>query len=274
MYFNQDMLSEIVNANRIAELLKYSIENGGFKLLYQPQINSFTGCIDGFEALIRMRNTNMSPLEFISVAEERGLINSIGRWVFEEAVSQISRWDKNGFELKPVAVNMSVKQMDDSGFVQFMERILEKYKVEARYVEIEITENLLIADTEKAIELLNRIKDIGIGLALDDFGSGFSSISYLTRFPVDKIKYDKSLVDQYADEKNCSVIQKLNLLAGEFNIKTLAEGVETLEQYEVLRDVGCHCIQGYYFSEPLEPEMIESIYMKNFVEAAKPLSEG
>jgi diguanylate cyclase (GGDEF)-like protein len=265
LYFNQDMFGEIVNTNRITELLKHSIENEGFKLLYQPQINSLTGFIDGFEALIRMKNLNISPLEFISVAEERGLINRIGRWVFEEAVSQISRWNKNGLEMKKVAVNMSVKQMDDSGFVEFMERILEKYKVEARYVEIEITENLLIGDTEKAVDLLNRIKDIGISLALDDFGSGFSSISYLTKFPVDKIKYDKSLVDQYADDKNCGVIQKLNLLAEEFNIKTLAEGVETLEQYKLLRDAGCHCIQGYYFSKPLEPDRIESIYMKNFL---------
>lgn len=265
LYFKHDMFSEIVNSNRITELLKYSIKNDGFKLLYQPQINSFTGYIDGFEALIRLKNLIISPLEFISIAEKRGLINFIGRWVFEESVSQISIWNKHGFEMKPVAVNMSVKQMDDNGFVEFMEKILKKYKVDAKYVEIEITENLLIEDTNKAIDLLNRIKDIGMSLALDDFGSGFSSISYLTKFPVDKIKYDKSLVDQYADDKNCSVIQKLNLLAEEFNIKTLAEGVETPEQYELLRDAGCHCIQGYYFSKPLEPDKVESIYMKNFL---------
>ncbi|SHI84444.1 diguanylate cyclase (GGDEF) domain-containing protein [Dethiosulfatibacter aminovorans DSM 17477] len=261
-YFRQHMLGDIIEINKISELLNHSIENDGLRLLYQPQINSATGSADGFEALLRLMDVNISPPDFISVAEGRGMINIIGRWVFEEAARQISEWKRKGFAVKPVAVNMSVRQIDDNGFVEFMEKTLEGYGVEPEYIEIEITENLLFEDTKRAVVFLNKIKDIGVSLALDDFGSGFSSISYLTRFPVDKIKYDKSLVDQYANIDKCSVIQKLNLLAGEFNIKTLAEGVETREQFELLRDAGCHAIQGYYFSKPLEPEDVEKNFLK------------
>jgi diguanylate cyclase (GGDEF)-like protein len=257
VYYSEKMLKDILEKDEIEKILREAIKNDGFKLLYQPLINTDTKEIISFEALIRLKEHYLSPDKFIKVAEEKNLINKIGRWVIKEAVSQIAQWQKKGSIIKPVSVNLSVKQMKDENFIEYLEDILNEYQVDSKYIHIEITESLLIEDENKAKDFMDKLKTIGTKILIDDFGSGYTSIQYLGLFPVHIVKFDKLLIDKYLNEENKSVISYLILMAKELDLEVVAEGVETLEQYEMLKELNCDYIQGYFFSRPLEKDDIE-----------------
>ncbi|PKM49624.1 MAG: hypothetical protein CVV02_15425 [Firmicutes bacterium HGW-Firmicutes-7] len=266
MFFNKSMNENLKEQVEIEKVLRDAIKHEGFKLVYQPQICTHTGKIIAFEALLRLKDYNISPGVFIPVAEEKGMIVEIGRWVTKQAIAQVSEWREKGFELKPVAVNFSAKQLNDEDYIDFLKETLQQYNVSPCYIELEITESILLEKTEGIMRFLQDIKDLGLQIALDDFGTGYSSLSYLTFVPVDKIKLDKSLNDRFLEIENIKVMDSIISLAHSLNLEVIAEGIEYIEQYKRLRVGGCDYIQGYLFSKPLNVEDIEEIYNDNFIE--------
>jgi len=267
MLFNKDMKYELAKRSEIEYILRNALNNNGFTLLYQPQVSVETGEIVGFEALIRLKEQEhtISPSSFIAIAEENGLILDIGRWVTENVIEQLANWKERGFILKPVSINFSSKQLRDTNYIEFLKRILAKNCIEAKYLEIEITEGILLEKTDNTIVFLNKLKDIGIKISLDDFGTGFSSLNYLTYIPVDKIKLDKSLCNKFLGLDNIKVIESIISLAHSLNLEITAEGIEKFEEYQILKSVNCNYIQGYLFSKPINVKEIEEIYYSNLL---------
>ncbi len=264
MFYNNDMLNELKCKADMEVILRTALKNGGFMLLYQPQIDVLTGKIAGFEALLRLKDYGISPDKFISVAEETGLIKEIGRWVTAQAIKQISVWRKMGYKPTPVAINFSGKQLNDTDYIDFLRDTLIKYNVASEFLEIEITESILMEETEHTVEFLNRLKNLGTKIALDDFGTGYSSLNYLSFIPVDKIKLDKSLCERFLGMDNLKVMDSLIALAHSLELVITAEGIEDVEQFKRLKNGGCDYIQGYLFSKPLHKEEIIKIYNRNF----------
>jgi diguanylate cyclase (GGDEF)-like protein len=265
MFFNSEMANRVKEKIKIEQMLRKAIEEDGFKVLYQPQVCVLTGEIVGYEALLRMKEYTLSPAVFIPAAEETSMIMDIGRIVAEKVIKQIGVWKKKGLNIKPIAINFSAKQLNDLGYIDFLQDILEKAHVETKYIDIEITESVFLEKKDETIEFLNRLKALGIGISLDDFGTGYSSLSYLTFLPVDKIKLDKSLNDKFLELKNISVMDSIISLAHSLNLKVVAEGIEDMEQYKRLKVGKCDYIQGYVFSKPLEVNKVEEIHNHNFL---------
>ena len=235
----------------IKEKLQEAFEHDGFYMVYQPQINSKTKKVSGYEALVRMKAPGMFPGKFIPVAERNGWIWRIGRITTELAIKQLADWREAGYELHPVSVNFSGNQLNDHGYIDFVKGLLEEYKVPAEYLEIEITEGLFLEKSALADEIFKRFKEMGIRLLMDDFGTGYSSLGYLSYIPVDVIKLDKSLVDTYLVDGKDSFIMNIIHLMHDLNKEMIIEGVEEKWQFERLRDFGADVIQGYYFSKPI-----------------------
>lgn len=264
MFYCSTMLDELKDKAEIEGLLRYAIKNNGFQLVYQPQVDVKTGDIVSFEALLRLKEHKIPPNKFIAIAEENGLIKDIGRWVAKEAVEQIACWKAKGFLLKPVAINFSSKQIRDEDFCDYLDELLTTNQVETKYIEIEITESILLEKTDNTINFLNKLKNKGIKIALDDFGTGFSSLNYLTYIPVDKIKLDKSLCEKFLELENKKVMDSLIALAHSLQIEITAEGIEELDQFKRLKSGGCDYIQGYLFSRPLPVIDLEELYYTNY----------
>ncbi len=228
-----------------------------FVLHYQPLVHE-TGGIIGVEALIRWQNPEVGlvqPDQFIHVAEDIGLINPIGDWVLREACRQVRAWQDAGLPPLFVAVNVSPIQFRQAGFVDTVASALSASGLDARYLELELTERTVMNDAEQNLGTLSALNDMGIELALDDFGTGYSSLAYLKRIPVGKLKIDRSFVrDLEVDPDDRAIASTILSMGRSLRLKVLAEGVETAEQYEILRGMGCELVQGYHFSRPLPPE--------------------
>ncbi|PAB58127.1 EAL domain-containing protein [Anaeromicrobium sediminis] len=266
MFFNKEMTEKLKEQIQIERILRDAIKEEGFNLLYQPQVCTYTGKIVGFEALLRIKNKRISPGLFIPIAEDNGMIIEIGRWVTKEAINQIRTWKKIGVPIKPIAINFSAKQLNDSNYIAFLKDQLKENNVEAKHIEIEITESIFLDKKEETIVFLNQLKNLGIKIALDDFGTGYSSLSYLTFLPVDKIKLDKSLCDKFLELEHISVMDNIISLAHSLKLEVLAEGIENIEQFKRLKLGGCNYVQGYLFSKPVEVMEVAKIYNDNFLE--------
>ncbi|MBL8419016.1 MAG: EAL domain-containing protein [Dechloromonas sp.] len=238
-----------------------------FVLHYQPLVNIESGATIGVEALIRWQNPDLgliSPDQFIHVAEDIGLINPIGEWVLREACRQIRAWQDDGLPPLIVAVNVSPLQFRQAGFVDTVARALATSGLEARFLELELTEGTVMDDVELSLNALSALKRMGVELALDDFGTGYSSLAYLKRFPVGKLKIDRSFVRNLeADPDERAIASTIVSIGRSLRLSVLAEGVETKEQYAILRDIGCELAQGYLFSRPLPPEDLVSFLRKH-----------
>lgn len=256
VYYNVGMQDEANQRKEIRSILGDACRNDGFYVVYQPQVDTMTGEIVCYEALVRLKDHTISPGQFIAIAEETDLILMIGRIVTQKVVKQIALWREQGYQLHPVSVNFSSKQILDKGYVAVLKGLLEKYEVSSDLIEIEITENIFINNNEKAMKLFKDFQSIGVGLALDDFGTGYSSISYLTYIPVQKIKLDKSLVDTFLVEGKDAFIDNIIRLAHCLGLKITIEGIEEKHQRDRLKDFACDYIQGYYFSKPLIGEEV------------------
>lgn len=265
-YFNKEMAEGLKEKIELEKVLREALIKEEFTLMYQPQISVETGLIVSFEALIRLKNYDISPALFIPVAEEAGLIIDIGRWVTREVINQLNQWKNRGFQLKPIAINFSTRQVNDRDYISFIKENLEEKNIEAKYIEIEITESILLKRSESTEEFLNKLKALGIKVALDDFGTGYSSLSYLTFVPVSKIKLDKSLNDKFLKTDNIKVIDNLISLAHSLNLEVTAEGIEEIDQYNSLKESKCNYIQGYFFSKPLYVQEVERVYYDNFLD--------
>lgn len=222
-----------------------------FTLYYQPKVDAVKGTITGYEALVRIKDSSLSPARFIPVAERYGWICSIGRIVTELAVKQLAEWKKEGIEDRSVSINYSAGQLADRGYVDYLHDLLDEYQVSPSLVSIEITESLYLENAADSLKLLEELKEIGVSLDLDDFGSGYSNLSYLSYLPASTIKLDKSLIDAWPGTDTIGSIIDLGHQLGK---KMIAEGVEERWQYEKLKELGCDSIQGYYFARPLPPQ--------------------
>ncbi|NMB02754.1 MAG: EAL domain-containing protein [Firmicutes bacterium] len=261
-FFEGSIETTFAQRVHVESLLRGAVESGGFELLYQPVVNATTGEVAYFEALLRLAGQSISPSIFISIAEETDLIHPIGRWVIREAISQLSRWQKTGEQVKPVAINLSAKQFYDEGLVEFLAQQFVQEDVDPGLLEMEITETVMIDNPQQAIRIIERMKALGIKMALDDFGTGYIAISYITNIPVDRIKLDQNMTRGLVD--NIEVIEGLITMAHGLEMEVVAEGVETPEEATMLEKVNCDYLQGYLFSKPTTAERAAVLQSQNF----------
>ncbi len=250
--------------------MKTALSNGEFTLYYQPQLRFSDETILGAEALIRWNHPQkgfIPPDQFIAIAEDCGLIVDINKWVIEAACLQNRKWRDLGLPDMRIAVNLSGYRLAEQNIVKILKDTLARYSLDGDSIEVEVTENVLMHDTEAIIATLNGIKDLGIKVALDDFGTGYSSLSYLTSFQVDTIKIDRSFVMCCCDNKKNRVIIKAIIAMGHsLGMEIVAEGVETAEQLHLLKKYGCDEYQGYYFSPPVPPVKFEQLVQEKLNE--------
>ena len=238
--------------------LRQALGRNELVLHYQPLVKMDTGKITGMEALLRWQHPEyglIPPMEFIPLAEETGLIVPIGEWVLRTACAQIKAWHATGFPAMHVAVNLSSVQLQQKNFARVVKQVLSDTGLDPQYLDLELTESLLMQDMEAAEAILRELNDFGVLFSLDDFGTGYSSLSYLKRFPIDFLKIDRSFVrDITHDRFGAGIVRAIIAMAHTLNIKVIAEGVETAEHLRFLREQGCDISQGYYCSEPLDVE--------------------
>jgi diguanylate cyclase len=247
-----------------------------FQLYYQPKVNTSTGAVRSAEALIRWVHPKrglISPDGFIPLAEECGLIGAIGEWVVREACRQARAWQDDGLALLRISVNLSPSQFRGSGLIDSIRRALDDAGVEPQYLEVELTESAVMSDPEESIAILEQLSSMGVLVSVDDFGTGYSSMSYLRRFPIDKLKIDRVFINEIASRpEDASIVRAIVSLAHSLRLKVVAEGVETPAQLDFLKAVGCDEYQGYHFSRPLPALEFERVVRETAAQNA-PLSE-
>lgn len=267
-FFTPDMNAEASQRLELESDLRRAVQQWEFVLHYQPQTDNRSGKIVGMEALIRWQHPDkglISPARFIPIAEECGLINSIGEWVLKTACMQNKKWQDEELLKVPVAVNISALQFHQKHFKETVAQVLRESCLEPGYLELEITEGVTVKDMDTTVHLLNELKLMGVLISIDDFGTGYSSLSYLKRFPIDKLKVDQSFVrDLSTDADDAAIVQTIISMGHGLRLKVIAEGVETAEQLAFLKERGCDEIQGYYFSKPLTAEDFGE-YVKSYV---------
>ncbi len=257
-FFSSDLGAKAVERATLERGLRHALELGELHLAYQPKVHLSDRSLAGAEALLRWTSPELgciSPVTFIPVAEETGLIVPIGTWVLRTACFQVVAWQEQGLPPVPVSVNLSARQFRQPDLVECVREILAESAIDPRLLQLELTESMLVENAEAAIAVMNRLKDLGVTLSIDDFGTGYSSLAYLKRFPVDALKIDRSFVKDIPHDKDdmaiaCAVIN----LARTLDLRIIAEGIEQDAQAEFLRDQHCDEGQGYLFSKPIPPE--------------------
>ena len=259
-FFTPDMNAEALDLLSLEADFRRAMVNGELQIYYQPQIDNATGAIVGVEALARWLHPErgfVPPSRFVSIAEESGLIGQLGEWVLRTACAQNRKWQEDGIVKIPVAVNLSALQFHQKDLVELIVGILHETGLEPRYLELELTEGIIMKNAESTIATLNALKKAGVLLSIDDFGTGYSSLSYLKRFPIDKLKIDQSFIRDVATNENDALITTTIISMGHnLRFKVIAEGVETAEQISFLKEHQCDETQGYYVSTPLPPEKL------------------
>ena len=262
-FFDSFMDYDFSRKNELNDILTSVIEKKEVYLLYQPQVNILTGEISGYEALMRINSELLgfvSPEEFIPIAEDNGMINELGEWALYEACMFNNTIIKNGYGPFKVSVNVSTNQLKKENFIDIIKSIPAKTGMSLKYLEIEITESVLMQSFEHNLQLINQIKELGVAIALDDFGTGYSSFNYLTQLPIDTLKIDKSFIDDICHNENDKYIANTIIaLAHQMNIAVVAEGVESQDQLEILQDQLCDTLQGYLFSKPITASELAKI---------------
>jgi EAL domain-containing protein (putative c-di-GMP-specific phosphodiesterase class I) len=238
--------------------LQKALKNNEFELYYQPKVAIDDKCIVSFEALIRWHHPErglVPPNDFIPFLEDSGLIIPVGEWVLFEACRQNKAWQQSGMAPMRVAVNISARQFKSEALLGSVLKALKQSQLDPQYLELELTESMFIENAELAINTMVALKAIGVRLAIDDFGSGYSSLSYLKRFPIDFLKIDRSFIkDLCSSEKDAAITASISALARSLGVGLVAEGVENEAQVQFLQDKGCDELQGFLFSKPLPPE--------------------
>jgi diguanylate cyclase (GGDEF)-like protein len=263
--FDEVMYARAVSLLNLENDLRRAIERQEFQVYYQPIVTLKTGSICGFEALVRWQHPTrgmISPLEFIPLAEETGLIIPLGQWVLEESCRQMREWQEQSFanRMLTVSVNLSGKQLSRSDLCEQINLILERTGLDPRSLKLEITESVVMENADLAINMLKQLHDLGIQLSIDDFGTGYSSLSYLHRFPVDNLKIDRSFIGRMGlGDENLEIVRTIVMLARNLRMEVIAEGIETEEQLAQLRALSCGFGQGYLFSVPVAAEMATAL---------------
>jgi len=267
--FDPSMNQQALYRLQMEAELRKALERGEFMLHYQPVVGLETGLIEGWEALVRWRHPErgmVSPLDFITLAEETGLIVPLGKWVLEEACRQAALWHEQ-YPCDPprlMNVNISGRQFQARDLIDTVTTALDTHKFPPRNLKLEITESVMMRDPQATLEAMKVFRGLNIHLVVDDFGTGYSSLSYLRRFPVDTLKVDKSFVDGLGiDPESTAIVQAVLGLARALGMRVVAEGIETADQLALLRDLGCDQGQGYHFSRPLEAAAAEALLARN-----------
>lgn len=257
-FFEQELNTRAIERLNLESGLRRALRQNEFQLMFQPQIELATNTLIGAEVLIRWQDPALGlllPGQFIAAAEDCGLIIPIGHWVLFETCRQIRQWLDQGLTMVPLSINISAAEFRQNRFAEQVRRILDQTDVDARHIQIEITESLLMHDSEASVTTLKSLDSMGIKLAIDDFGTGYSSLSYLKRFPVQLLKIDQSFTrDITTDVDDATIVTAVIGMGKNLNLKILAEGVETDAQLDYLRAGGCDRAQGFYFSHPLSAD--------------------
>lgn len=253
--------------------LRTALERNEFELFYQPQVCLSTGKIVGNEALIRWRHPDrglLSPIHFIEIAEETGLIVAIGEWVLQEACRQHMAWIKNGLEPMCMSVNISAMQFYQTGFSGIVRSIIADSGMQPMYLELELTESLFMHDADAVLITLRELREFGVKLAIDDFGTGYSNLSYLRKFPINRLKVDQSFIRNIEREPvNAEIVRAIAALGKSMSLELVAEGVETDSELDIAQSSGCEFVQGYRFSKPLPAAQLESWVRERSLNPAK-----
>ncbi|MCL1894563.1 MAG: EAL domain-containing protein [Holophagaceae bacterium] len=275
-FFADSMDKIMIERFSIENQLHTALEKNELTLYYQPFVEFNTGKVCGVEALLRWDNPTLgrvSPASFIPVAEQTGMILAIGEWVLNEACKQLFEWNRDGVPIENAAVNLSAIQFRKAKIGEMVTKYLEQYKLNPRNLELELTESIMMHNTEQSLRTVAELKEIGVDLSLDDFGTGYSSFSYLSRFPIDKLKIDQSFVRDIANNPGAAKIVKAIIdLSNSLELVTIAEGIEQKEQFEILKKFGCTIAQGYLFSRPLPAaELAKNIDSDGYLISVGPL---
>ncbi|MEN6585212.1 MAG: EAL domain-containing protein [Sulfuricella sp.] len=267
-FYSAELAEEMSGFYRMEQRLKLALERDEFVLHFQPQIDMASGRVSAVEALVRWdcpESGMVPPLQFIPVAEEAGLIGALGDQVFRKACAQWRAWSDQGLLLK-MAVNVSPLQFRDDAFIGQLERLLGEMRMPPSYLEIEITEGVLMGSAEKALGKLKALRDMGISIAIDDFGTGYSSLEYLKELPISCLKIDASFVREIqTNDKNLAIVKTIEALGRNLQMHTVAEGIEEQAQYDLLKDIGCTMGQGYFISHPMAAEKLEPLLRERMV---------
>ena len=264
-HFYSPNLGSKVYENLILEnALRHAEARGELALHYQPQFYLETGGLIGAEALLRWRHPdfgNVTPDRFIPLAEESGQIIRIGEWVMTTACMQVREWLDRGYNLQRVGVNVSALQIQRGHFAESVARILSETGLSADNLELEVTESFIM-EVEQSIPVLEALRQMGVELAIDDFGTSYSSLKYLKRLPIQRLKIDQSFVrDIPADQNDKAIARAIIALSNSLQLRVIAEGIETEAQRDFLLSEGCHCGQGYFFGKPVAAEDFERLYL-------------
>jgi predicted signal transduction protein with EAL and GGDEF domain len=276
-FFISSMNEEAQKRRVIEDDLRSALNGDALSLNFQPQVELATGRLVGLEALLRWKHPEkgfISPGVFIPVAERCGLILAIDRWVLRQACLQAKRWVDEGLLTERIAVNVSAMQLSRADLMDDLVAVLRETGLPARHLEIEITESVLLTDTDVVARQLAAVNDLGVWLSVDDFGTGYSSLTYLRRFPVQKVKIDTSFVrDVCTDANDASIACAIISLGHSLGLRVVAEGIETREQFEYLRDAGCDEAQGYYIARPMAVQDCE-VFLRQHAGAVSLASEA
>lgn len=265
-FFTPEMDDSMTERLRIETGLRRALENNELRVYFQPIVSLSTGKVTSAEALVRWQDPVLGmvpPIQFIGIAEETGLILPIGNWVLQQACLQAKAWQDQGLGTIPVAVNLSARQFNSPVLDASIQAALDAAQCPPELLQLEITESMVIANANLALETMHRIRAMGVHLSIDDFGTGYSSLSYLKRFPVSKLKIDRSFVnDIHKDANDRAIVDAIMTLAHKMGLRTVAEGVETAEQLQYLKAQGCDECQGYFFAKPCPAPEFEN-YLRN-----------
>jgi len=265
-FYDKEMTVKALQKVLLKTSLRQALKDDELIVYYQPQINAHNNTLVGMEALVRWNHPTLgliSPDKFIPLAEASGMIIELDRIVMRKALAQLSYWHKKGLKTGKISLNLAIKQLEKEDLISFIKELLHKEQCAYECIEFEVTESQIMQNPTKAIQLLQDINNLGISIAIDDFGTGYSSLSYLRKLPINKLKIDKSFVNNLPEDIEDAAISKTIItLCKSLNLEVIAEGIETKDQKEFMLENGCHVIQGYLYSKPLSSEDMTAFLYK------------
>ncbi len=262
-FYTDSMEVVLRKDNEIIKKMKQAIKNDGFTVVYQPQVDIFTGEIVSIEALLRIKDETISPAVFIPLAEHGGIINMIGRIVIKTVIEQLALWKSEGKKLVPVYINLSSLQLEDDGLLDYVQDMLSDYQIDCSYLGFEMTESAVISKEKTAYDFLIKLNEMNIHTAIDDFGSGHAGLSYLTKYRVEFVKLDRQMCVKYLNSDGLPIFNNIVNLTRLLGFKALAEGIETEEQLSYLKQTDCRLVQGYYYYRPSDSGIVGSLLKNN-----------
>lgn len=262
-FYTAQMNVEVQARQELETALRDAVRKQAFELYYQPKISLRDGTLCGVEALLRWHRpglVSVSPSVFVPILEDMGLISMVGQWVIASVCKQIAYWQRSGLVVSQVAINVSAQQITEGDLVENIQRSLDEHQIEAKWLELELTESSLMFNTPETIASLLVLRDIGLKISIDDFGTGYSSLAYLSRFPIDKLKIDIAFIREVPhNAQDAAITRTIIELAHSLNLQVIAEGVENCEQLAFLTENGCDQVQGYLLSRPLPTKELETL---------------